>query len=89
MKHPLPVSDKADIGLPVIIISQNTAESEKEKSHSNEDAARRTDLVRQCLLSQLHSSGAPLNRMIKAVQVQINNVSVNTAKVCINPCFAG
>ena len=30
MKHPLPVSDKADIGLPVIIISQNTAESEKE-----------------------------------------------------------
>ena len=62
MKHPLPVSDKADIGLPVIIISQNTAESEKEKSYSNEDTARRTDLVRQCLLSQLHPIGRSIQR---------------------------
>ena len=39
-----------------------TAESEKEKSHSNEDAARRTDLVRQCLLSQLHPIGRSIQR---------------------------
>ena len=35
------------------------------------------------------SKGAPLKRMINAVQVQINKVSVNTASVCINPCLTG
>ena len=35
------------------------------------------------------SSGVPLNKIMNAVQVQINKVSVNTANVCIKPCLTG
>ena len=35
------------------------------------------------------SSGAPLNKIINAVQVHIINVSVNTPNVWISPCFTG
>lgn len=33
--------------------------------------------------------GAPLNKMMNAVQVQIISVSVNTPNAWINPCLTG
>lgn len=52
-----------------------------------------TSSVRACCVSCTPftepSNGAPLNRMIKAVQVQISRVSVKTPRVWINPCLTG
>lgn len=94
VEHPFLCGDETDIRFAVIIISQDTAECEEEQRYGNKDASGSTDLIRERLLGQLHpieepSKGAPLKRMINAVQVQINKVSVNTASVCINPCLTG
>ena len=52
-----------------------------------------TSLVSACCVSctpfTLPSSGAPLKRMMKAVQVQMISVSVKTPNVWIRPCFTG
>ena len=86
VEHPFTVGKVAHIGFSVIIISQNAAECEEEQGYRNEDGSRGPiSLVSACWVSCTPfvepSSGAPLNRMMKAVQVHIISVSVNTPSV--------
>ena len=52
-----------------------------------------TSLLKACCVSWTPlmepSNGAPLNKMMNAVQVQIISVSVNTPNAWINPCLTG